>query len=357
MNIILFGGSFDPIHLGHINMARIASETFDADVIFIPSQISIWKHESAPIEHKIKMIEKSIKNYPRFSYSTFEVSSGKKENYSIDTVKYFKKIYPDDNIHYLIGLDQVNEFHRWKDALLLSSLAQIIYFSRPSVTINNDNVILFKMKPIFGEEMNVSSSEIRSLKKLNVDMGVRKYIEENKLYYIKNISSYISERRLKHSISVANLAYDIATKNNKNNADDYYIAGLLHDIGKHQDDKQLMNEIFPKFINLPKYAYHQFIGSFFAKKDFGITNDGILNAIMYHCTGNDDMNDLAKVIYAADKLDPLRGYDSKLMIEKMYTNIDEGFKYALKKNKEYIESKSTEPKNELTSKCFSKYLK
>ena len=63
-NIILFGGAFDPIHIGHLAMAKAASEKFDADVIFIPAKISVWKKTSgATVNERIKMIELAIKDF------------------------------------------------------------------------------------------------------------------------------------------------------------------------------------------------------------------------------------------------------------------------------------------------------
>ena len=110
-NIVLFGGAFDPIHNGHINMAKQASDQLDADIFFIPARISVWKSESAPIEDKIKMVELAINDYPRFHLSRFEADSQEDINYSINTVEFFKKEYPDSKIYYLIGTDHVNSFH------------------------------------------------------------------------------------------------------------------------------------------------------------------------------------------------------------------------------------------------------
>ena len=146
MNKILFGGSFDPIHKGHINMALEASKQLDADVIFLPSKIAIWKKDSTDIKHKINMINIAINSYPRLYVDLYEVNSDSEYNYSIDTVKHFINEYPNDTIYYLIGVDHVNAFHKWKDALELSKLAHIIFFDRPGYEIDEDNVKKYHMQ-------------------------------------------------------------------------------------------------------------------------------------------------------------------------------------------------------------------
>ena len=124
MNKILFGGSFDPIHLGHINMALQASKQLDADVIFLPAKVAVWKENSIGISHKINMLELAIKDYPRFHIDLYEVEKGEDTNYSIDTVRYFVNKYPNDKFFYLIGADQVNLFHLWKEAEELSNIVK-----------------------------------------------------------------------------------------------------------------------------------------------------------------------------------------------------------------------------------------
>ena len=145
MNKIIFGGAFDPIHNGHSNMALKASKELEGEVIFVPARISVWKSVSAPISDKMAMLKLATKDYPFFSIDEFEINSGKDINYSIDTIKYFQKKYPKDKLFYLIGYDQVNEFHRWKDAEELSSIAQIVYYTRPNYKLSEENVNKYHM--------------------------------------------------------------------------------------------------------------------------------------------------------------------------------------------------------------------
>ena len=358
MKKILFGGSFDPIHLGHTNMANCASQQFDADVIFLPTAAAVWKKESTPVEHKIKMVELAIKDYPRFKIDLYEVNKGEEQNYSIDTVKYFVSKYPDDQFYYLIGSDQVNAFHRWKDAKELSELVQIIYFSRPDYQLDQKNIEEYHMQLVVGIEKQISSTDIRSLKTLELDKRVIDYIVSNNLYFVSKIRSLLSERRFNHSVNVANLAYDIAVKNNIDHPERAFIAGILHDISKEIPNKEeIMVEHYKEYGDLPKFAYHQFASEYIARKEFGIEDKDILQAIEFHATGTDDMCELAKIIYAADKTDPSRGYDSSKLIQAMMDDVDLGFKTVLQANKDFLENNRKDINNRLTLKCFNQYLK
>lgn len=358
MNKILFGGAFDPIHLGHINMAEEASKELDADVIFIPAPISVWKKESAPVEDKIKMIELSIEGHSRFSIDRFEVDSGKLTNYSIETAEYFVQKYPDDKFYYLIGADQVNSFHLWKEAKKLSEIVEIVFFERPNIQIDSKNVDAFHMKKIKGNLLDVASSDIRELRNLKVDEKVMNYIQENNLYYMKTIASHLSSKRLNHSIQVAMLAYQIGKKNKIENPERLYVAGLLHDVGKEiPTQKQIMENEFDDFMDLGEFAYHQFVGSYLAVAEFGIQDQSIINAIKFHATGNSNMDLTAKIIYAADKIEPTRSYDSSDLIAAMMDDVEKGFITVLRANIEFLKSKSKNFENRLTSNCINEYLK
>ena len=357
MKKILFGGSFDPIHLGHTHMAACASKQLDADVIFLPTAAAIWKEESTPVEHKIKMVELAIEGNPRFSIDLYEVQKGEKQNYSIDTVKYFVQKYPNDQFYYLIGSDQVNAFHKWKNAKELSQLAQIIYFARPGYYLDENNINEYRMLRIEGDGKEISSTHIRGLNALELDKRVADYIVSNNLYFVAKIRSFLSERRFNHSVSVANLAYEIAKKHNFKNPGDAYIAGLLHDISKEIPNKEeIMVEHYKEYCDLPKFAYHQFASEYIARTEFGIEDKNILEAIEFHATGKDNMCDLAKIIYAADKIEPTRGFDSSELIQAMMNDVEKGFKTVLQANKEFLENNRKDINNRLTLKCFEYYL-
>lgn len=360
MNKILFGGSFDPIHLGHLHMAYVVHKRFDAEVIFLPSPISIWKNESAPFVDKVNMISLSIQNIPCFSISTFEGESGKKYNYSIDTVEYFVNLFPDDNFFYLIGADQVNDFHLWKDAESLSRKARIIFFKRDGVVVDPINVKKYNMIEVEGVANDISSTDIRNLRKLDITDEVIKYIEDNRLYYFKEIGKYLDVYRLDHSLEVAKLAYKIAKKHSFKCPQKAYIAGLLHDIAKkYPNSGSIMKESFVEYLDFPSCLHHQFVGSVLVKEVFRIIDEEIINSIKYHATGRDRMSELEMIIYASDKIEPTRKYDSSDLIKAMLQSetIEEGFIIVLKANQQFFIEKGIDYDNPLTKRCFEFYSK
>lgn len=360
MNRIIFGGAFDPVHNGHINMAEKAAKALDGDVFFLPARISVWKESSAPKEDKIKMLELAIKGHRHFHIDDYELNSGEEINYSIDTIRYMKEKYPKDNIFYLIGADQVNEFHRWKEAEELAKLAKIVLYKRPGHQINEENVKKYQMMPILGDDYDVSSTKIRELKSLELPDEVLFYIVENNLYSgMVELNRILTPHRLSHVKSVAKLAYEIAVSNNLDKPLKYYFAGLLHDLGKDiplEEQYKIVCEHFSEYKDLPKFAYHQFAGAYLANKMFEVNDKDMLEAIEFHATGNSNMKLMGKIIYAADKIEPTRGFDSSDLIAAMKNNAEEGFKIVLKANKEFLLDHNKSIENELTSKCFKQYL-
>lgn len=360
MNKIIFGGAFDPIHNGHLNMAENAKKALDADVILVPARISVWKEKSAHISDKIAMLKLAIKNKKGYSIETFECDSKNETTYSIDTIHFLKKKYPKDNLYLLIGLDQVNEFHRWKSAEEIADSVQIIFYSRPNYKFENDNVQRFHMKEIKGEMVDVSSTDIRAFKSFEIPADVLIYIVDNGLYEgMVELRKMLTPHRLKHSISVAKTAYEIALSNNLEKPIDYFVAGLFHDVGKDiplKEQFEIVKKHFPEYADMPEFSYHQFAGSYLAQKIFKIDDEEILDAIKYHSTGSNNMSILAKVIYAADKIEPTRSFDSSDLISSMTKDAEKGFKTVLQANKDFLESKGKMTNNPLTYICFKKYL-
>lgn len=114
----LYGGTFDPIHIGHLIMAENFIDELQLDVLFlIPNKISPFKTNSTLLfddQERIEFIKASIEGNPKILVDDYEI---KKEqiSYTINTVEYFSKKYPQSELYLMIGTDQAANFHLWKD--------------------------------------------------------------------------------------------------------------------------------------------------------------------------------------------------------------------------------------------------
>ncbi len=362
-NFILFGGTFDPIHNGHIRIALNASLKLNADVIFVPARSPRWKTPLTSSKHRLNMLKLALKECPSGSkISEYELNNNDDINYTINTVRYFKNKYPNDNFYLIIGADQVNQFPKWKNAEEIAKLAKIVFVARPTYKLNQMVIQTYNMIDLsYLKSGEVSSSKIRELKSIDTPSSIRRYIEANRLYYVNELAKYLDEHRLNHSIEVAELALSIAKANKLKNIEKYYFAALLHDVGKsslYDGEKGLkfMKEHYPEYIDLPPFSYHQFISEYLAKTVFNIHDEEMLSAIKYHCTGNKDMNPIAMVVYASDKIEPTRGFDSTFLISSCLQNYKQGFIDTLIDNKKYLLSHNKDILNRLTNACFNMYI-
>lgn len=361
-NVVLFGGTFDPIHNGHLRIARAASMFLNADVVFVPAKNPPGKEPIATPEQRLSMLRLALKSdgSSSFSISLFEMKSKDPVNYWVDTVEHFAGKYKHRKLYFLIGADEVNAFPSWKEPERICSMATPLYVSRPDIKIEDDVLRRFRMMRLcYDSSGEVSSSAVRSLQSMDIPVPVREFIEQKQLYYFQAISALISKHRLIHSVSVARLCYEMSVRNRRSDAGKAYIAGLLHDIGKGispAEGKAFMKKAFPEYADLPEWTYHQFLGAELARTRFGIEDEGILDAIRYHATGKAHMCALGKMVYSADKADPLRGYDSAKLIAACMKNYYLGFTDVLRANKEYLLSKGGDLDNPLTTACMNQYL-
>ena len=362
-NIIIFGGAFDPIHNTHINMAKKACAFLNnALVYFVPTRTPRWKISEATASQRLKMVELAIQKEKKFKLCDYEIKSKRKTNYTLDTVKYFKKIFPKDNLYFLIGGDQVNQFDNWYKPIELSNSIQLLYIERKNVFVDQNLIKKYHFKKIPSSREDSSSTNIRNFESINVPTETFNFILDNNLYFLKNIKSFYEEKRYEHVKRVTKLAYEIAVVNNLKESDinKLFIASLLHDIAKKFDInkiKKLTKKYFPKYVSLNKEILHQFAGAAIAKEKFGIKNKEILNAISYHTTGRKNMSKIEKILYCADKIEPGRGFDNSKFIRKLKSNLEEGFLYTLKENIKYFKKNKIAFNNCLTEQCMNYFLK
>lgn len=158
------------------------------------------------------------------------------------------------------------------------------------------------------------------------------------------LKEVLSDRRYDHSLRVADYAKDLARAHGLDE-DKAYLAGLAHDIGKKREEELLPKYDIGKFVKKEdeKYFYpvlHSFLGAYDLRDRFGVDDDEVLDAIIYHTTGRPHMTDLEKLVYIADGAEPGRDRQDLVDVRElaledldraMLRLLDSGLVYCVKK--------------------------
>tara|TARA_B100001996_G_scaffold378419_1_gene362551 strand:- start:373 stop:951 length:579 start_codon:yes stop_codon:yes gene_type:complete len=191
LKICLFGGTFDPPHIGHLLIAQTICEAENFDkIIFIPASTPPHKNCKTSIRNRAEMLDIAIDENPNFEISEIEINRGG-ISYSIDTIKEIKNEYKiaDNNLYYLIGSDSLLNFHNWKDSRSILKECQVIVAIRPGFRPSDiPSWILQKIRFANIPRFEISSSNIRNrwvedkTIRYMVTQPVWEYIDKNKLY-------------------------------------------------------------------------------------------------------------------------------------------------------------------------------
>ncbi len=198
----LFGGTFDPIHAGHIGVARSAVDILGADkLIFIPAKCSALKRQS-PVgsgAHRLKMIQLVVDGIEKFEVSDWELDRPA-PSYTIDTVRHFRgKLGPDVKLHWLLGADSIAELGRWYkteeliDECFLTFMCRPGYdepdFSRFADSLGPERVRKLQDNIIETPLIDINSTQIRARLAKGQDVSemltpeVADYIREHDIYH------------------------------------------------------------------------------------------------------------------------------------------------------------------------------
>ena len=192
MRIGIFGGSFNPVHLGHLRLAEFASSELNLDhLYFVPTFQSPLKPEKEllPAEIRVKLLQKALKPYPHFSVSDCEIKRGGK-SYTVDTLKYFRaKLGPKAQIYFLTGLDALKDLGRWKSSGQIFRLCRFVVATRPGYRWRETKYPVIRL-PF--EALEVSSSQIRN--RLKTRRPVRELVPEEIISDL-NTGGLTSKRR------------------------------------------------------------------------------------------------------------------------------------------------------------------
>lgn len=346
MKVGLFGGSFDPIHKGHISIIEGALKKMDY-VVVIPTARNSFKRGRIlnPAPYRYYMTCDALEKFgKRVIVSDIE--------FSFDGISYtyltLKKFLENDYINKLIGTsepiklfwicgsDILKSFDLWSKPETVLDMATLLVAKRPGEddTFDEDikrleTMYTTKIKTFEIKGIEASSSSLRDDKVFKkVQSPVQDFIKTNALYQETNYLDYCSDKaiedfyeysiklyyilkrkRLLHTLNVAILAVKYAVLHNIN-PDKALIAGVLHDCAKELPKNMQSSMSMEKggeIFDIDK-IWHGPAGAVFAKEEFGVDDEEVLDAIMYHTTARAGITDLEKIIFLADKLEPARTY-------------------------------------------------
>ena len=358
MKLAVLGGSFNPVHIGHLYLADAVLTGLGYDrIVLVPAFQSPFKldADAASPKDRMDMLAASIPGDPRLTIDDCEI---KREgvSYTIDTLKDIINRYrPDGRPGLILGDDLASTFYKWRNPGEIAELAEIIIARRlsgneadpaPEAACSGETVASgtgsfpYPFKALANEIVDVSSRLVRE--KISrgdawrylVPQGVRCIIEDRKLYgfgpgegdsleeitvRIENDARAILDNsRFAHSRNTALLTWELCRRFGLD-AKKGYLAGIAHDICKKLDSRELMRlahmdgSSFSKLELAKPGLLHARAAAVLMYEKYGVADKDIIEAIRYHTTGTRDMGPYAKLLYVADKIEMSRpGVDPAL---------------------------------------------
>ncbi len=393
----ILGGTFNPIHISHLLIARCALNELSLDkIIFMPSKNPPHKQDLdvASDDDRMNMVRFAIEDEPGFEASGLELSR-EGLTYTADTLAILREMNPDTKYYFIIGGDSLEAFDTWHEpdqilrrcALVCCGRAgQESFYVRQRIQALRDKYTTANFIPeihyINSPKMDISSNLIRKYISYDIStLGMTKpsvsnYIFKTRLYRSSaydelriKMESLLSPHRFAHVKNVAKTAVRLAQIYGAD-MDKAYIAGMLHDCAKYLDDDQMLDAAKEYKIELEEVEkqslqlVHAKVGAVFAKEIYGIEDEDILNAIRYHTTGRPEMSILEKIIYVADYIEPGRkrmvdDVEAAKMLElaRSYATLDLDYalKYILKETYDYLINKTDYAISDMTKKAYEYY--
>ena len=344
MKIGVYGGSFNPPHLGHVRAAQACKQALGLDrVLVIPASIPPHKQltsSSASPEERLALTRLAFENLPGFEVLNLEIRREGK-SYTVDTIRELKAQYAHDELFLMMGTDMFLSFQDWYSPQEIARCAQLVCFSRYDADAENRAALqkqadtlekLYGQRPVLltNDCFDISSTEARRLLVFGIaepylPQAVLRRIEAQRLYgagrdyrglpfdELKTVSLSLHKKtRAAHAVGVCETARQMARQFG---ADEALAAraGILHDVTKALTGAQqlLLAEKYEvrltDFERQNRQLLHAKTGAAIARTLFGEC-EAVCSAITYHTTGKTDMTTLEKIIYLADMIEPNRTY-------------------------------------------------
>lgn len=303
MNIALFGGSFDPIHDGHLQVAlHVLRHTHVNEVWFVCAMLSPHKEQTtADFEDRVALIKAMIKPYRKLKVCTIEQTLPIPSK-TLHTVQALKRQYPKVNFSWVMGEDQFESFSSWYEPEILKASIDFIGVSRTHQQPSHDAKTWIHM------HHPASASSFREQHDLiHIPMRVRKVMLKRGVYLKPLLVQDMSLKRFEHTLRVKAMAINLAKAHNLDQSK-ASMSALLHDVAKGMSENEMdcwIQRSKYRHLSIPEYAKHAFAGAMIAKHRYGLVDKKSLKAIVHHTEGTSSSS-LSQCLFVADKIEPAR---------------------------------------------------
>lgn len=368
MKIALFGGSFNPPHLGHVEAARSVVSCVQPDrLLIMPTCISphkIMARDTPTPDVRKHLCELAFGEIEQAEVSDLEMRREGK-SYTADTLVQLKEMYPEDTLVLIMGTDMILSLETWYRPETIMELADIAVLLRgveEDVQVRSHIAYLCET---YGARITLleagvypaASTDVRDILKqgggsaLLAD-SVYEYIIRNRLYGAKADLNWLREKahgmlkpkRIPHVVGCEQEAVRLAQRWGED-VYDAAAAGILHDITKKLsvEEQLILCDKYDIIVDMSvagtDKTLHQITGAAVAYHEFGVS-EKIRDAIRWHTTGKPDMTCLEKIIYLADYIEPNRCFDGVERIRALsYESLDAAMEDGLRMTMEDLSSR------------------
>lgn len=374
----IYGGTFNPPHIGHIRAADCALSRLALDkLLLIPDRIAPHKAMPAGTPNPNQRLDMVRIGAESIHDSRVEVTDMELHregpSYTYQTVEQLRSLYPEDEFYLLMGTDMFLSFQNWKNAEQIWNAVTLAVFCRgergEAEKILQHKAYMERLgarvELVDNPVVDISSTQLRRMLVFRcadpfLPAGVAEYIRENRLYETAEdysnlpmnrlesvVTSLINPNRVAHVLGCRNTAVALAKCWGADETDAAR-AGLLHDITKALDGElqlTLCREygiVLDAFFTKNPKTLHALTGALVAKRIFG-ENDAVVSAIRSHTTGKANMNTLEKIIYVADYMEPNRDFPGVDKLRQLaFSDLDAALRLGLTMTLELLKKQGSE---------------
>ena len=358
LKIGIFGGTFNPPHLGHLKAMESAITALSLDILYvIPANLPPHKQmaaDSPDAAARYEMTEILCGHLDRVTVTDIEIRrSG--PSYTIDTVQELKKCHPDADFYLLMGTDMLYSLEEWREAEKLCKLVTPVVFARGGEDDKKLKQHILHLNQLFSVEVlpidhpvfSVSSSEVREMlckregraflpDALYAHIIKRSYYNAQPAidWLWEQVIKIVPQKRIAHIKGTEEEAMKLA-KHWGADVIDAQVAAILHDITKYTSKSEHLSiateyammkgnsdTLISDLQNESEKLLHARTGAMLAKMKFGVS-EAIYGAIFYHTTARAEMTLLEKIIYLADYIEPKRDFpEVEKLRELAYSDLD-----------------------------------